>query len=994
MARRPRTHPSSLLQRLFREGTAAGLSDAELVARFARTRDNEAFAGLVARHGPMVMAVCRGLLGPGGDADDAFQATFLVLLNRIGTFPVGPSLSGWLYRVARRVSRQARLSHARRRRRESAAEPRAGSAAERDPERSEILGVIRQEVDLLPERYRAPIVLCDLQGLTRDEAAELLGCPAGTVGGRLARGRQRLRDRLERRGVSPAVAFPIPSGLSPTAPSWATSLEAATRSASLLASGSPATPEVLSLAARSSRAVAAVPVKTAIALAVLACLTVGLVAARRAGEPPDVPADPPPAPAKRPAEAAKAPVPDPVPGPDLDDPKLAGHFAGRVTGPDDEPMEGARLFIVPSSSAATTPGPVRARSGADGRFEFDAPDMTYTSLDGLPRRRPGLLIASADGYAPDGIATWGETGSSFRSHWDPVKGAEPVLRLVRDDVPIHGRLLDHDGRPLAGARVQLTALQVPWKHDLDAHLKKYSLSKNEVWMFDYDRSLTRPGLLPGVETETVTDGDGRFRFSGLGRDRLADLTVTAPSVVQSYLTVMTCEAPDVVLDRDLDGNATRATLGAGFTLRLGVGRTVSGLVRDRETHEPIPGMWVGFRTLHWLKSRVGVPAVLTDANGRFTVSGIHPAYNPLALEAVPQPGMTYVMAQGVVEGRSDLVIECTRGIPFRLKLVDEAGEGVDAQVEYQPVMPNSHIEGLLRGANFNGGHSLSVAARRDRGVYEGFVLPGPGAVLVTEAGPPVYRRAQVDPKAFFAPGKTDWTDQELYTAYGNDVFLTIAYGSAVQNDYAAIVLVNPPVGSKPLELTATLVRDRPRQVTFLDPEGNPVVGVDTQGMTSFPYDSEPRLRAATIPLRNIHPDHSRRITFFKQDRKLVGFLMARGDGETPYTLRMQPWATLTGRILDENGKAINMPATLSMSTRLLFASHDDPGIGQLPDSNTEPDGRFRIERLVPGQRYSARVYRGIGRYAGVAFEDLTLQPGEVRDLGDIRTKAPVDVRGQ
>ncbi|AGA29141.1 sigma-70 family RNA polymerase sigma factor [Singulisphaera acidiphila] len=204
MANAPLPQPRPLLRRLLENGTLIGLSDAELVDRYAATRDQETFAFLVTRHAPMVMAVCRGLLGTTADAEDAFQATFLVLLRRIGTFPVGPSLSGWLYRVARRVSRQAHRSEARRRRRELAFQPREAER-ECEFERSELLSLIRDEIELLPERYRAPIVLCDLGGMSREEAAALLRCPAGTVGGRLARARQRLRDRLVRRGLAPSL---------------------------------------------------------------------------------------------------------------------------------------------------------------------------------------------------------------------------------------------------------------------------------------------------------------------------------------------------------------------------------------------------------------------------------------------------------------------------------------------------------------------------------------------------------------------------------------------------------------------------------------------------------------------------------------------------------------------------------------------------------------------------------------------------------------------
>ncbi len=110
------------IRRLFTEGTLASLSDAQLLERFAAGRDGEAFAAIVVRHGTMVLSVCQSALGPRdtSDAEDAFQATFLVLVRRAGTFPVHGSLAGWLYRVARRVARQARVEAARRRTRERA----------------------------------------------------------------------------------------------------------------------------------------------------------------------------------------------------------------------------------------------------------------------------------------------------------------------------------------------------------------------------------------------------------------------------------------------------------------------------------------------------------------------------------------------------------------------------------------------------------------------------------------------------------------------------------------------------------------------------------------------------------------------------------------------------------------------------------------------------------------------------------------------------------
>jgi len=400
MTRTMRTSSQYHLHRLFDEGVVVGLSDALLVERFAKARDPEAFAALVARHGPRVMAVCRGSLGPTGDADDAFQATFLILLNRIGTFPVGHSLGGWLHQVARRVARQAQIAHVRRRWREAAAEARTESATECDPERTEILGLIREEIDRLPEHFRVPIVLCDLQGLTRDEAAELLGCPAGTIGGRLARARRRLRDRLERKGVSPLGTLVPFTEFVARAGAWRTSLEAAIRTTSSLALGDSASSAALSLARRSTRSLAAFPFKTVISLVIGVSFWVGVVAARHAVESPEAPTSTPSAPTSPSSKAVTVP--------DLDDPKLAGHFVGRVVGPGGQPIAGARLFLVPNNPIPEARGPVRARTGADGRFAFDAPDMTYTEVDGLPARRSGLLIAIADGYAPDWVFTWGQ----------------------------------------------------------------------------------------------------------------------------------------------------------------------------------------------------------------------------------------------------------------------------------------------------------------------------------------------------------------------------------------------------------------------------------------------------------------------------------------------------------------------------------------------------------------------------------------------------------
>lgn len=192
-----------------RMGDLRDRPDAELLGLFARERDEAAFELLVRRHGPMVMGVCSRLLPGRADAEDAFQATFLLLVRRAGALRAPGGVAGWLYGVARRTARDARRLAARRRRHELARGQSHTGGTPVPHEQYELAAVIDEEVARLPAEYRATVVLCDLGGKTRAEAAAELGCPEGTVASRLARGRARLAARLARRGVGPAVAVAV-----------------------------------------------------------------------------------------------------------------------------------------------------------------------------------------------------------------------------------------------------------------------------------------------------------------------------------------------------------------------------------------------------------------------------------------------------------------------------------------------------------------------------------------------------------------------------------------------------------------------------------------------------------------------------------------------------------------------------------------------------------------------------------------------------------------
>ncbi|AMV40054.1 RNA polymerase sigma factor [Planctomyces sp. SH-PL62] len=199
------------IRKLWAFGTLGGADDRALLSRFALDRDEpaeEAFRILVERHGPMVLRVCRQILDDRQDAEDAAQVVFLVLARKASSIRVGGSLAPWLHGAARRIASKSRGRAVSRRRIEeraaAAAEGRIVAREDRPP--ADDWEAVHEEVARLPEKYRAPVVHCYLQGLTYEEAARRIGCPIGTVRVRLSRARERLRARLARRGFGPAQA--------------------------------------------------------------------------------------------------------------------------------------------------------------------------------------------------------------------------------------------------------------------------------------------------------------------------------------------------------------------------------------------------------------------------------------------------------------------------------------------------------------------------------------------------------------------------------------------------------------------------------------------------------------------------------------------------------------------------------------------------------------------------------------------------------------------
>src|SRR5262245_55824444 len=195
-----------LIRRLVEDEGVRQLSDQDLLQQFSDHRDEAAFGTLLRRHGPMVLDVCRGVFGNEADAEDAFQATFLVLACKAASIQKRASVGSWLHGVAYRTALKARAQSATRQKNEARSPPRTTSEPD-DLTWREMQEILHEELTGLAERYRVPLVACYLEGKTQDEAGAQLGLAKSTLKERLERGRSLLRSRLLRRGLGPAAVL-------------------------------------------------------------------------------------------------------------------------------------------------------------------------------------------------------------------------------------------------------------------------------------------------------------------------------------------------------------------------------------------------------------------------------------------------------------------------------------------------------------------------------------------------------------------------------------------------------------------------------------------------------------------------------------------------------------------------------------------------------------------------------------------------------------------
>ncbi len=411
------------IEQLLNQGTVAGLDERALLERFANHRDGRALAVLIATHGPMVLGVCRRILRQPHDVEDAFQATFLVLARRAGSIRAPHRLSGWLHGVARRVALRTRQQA---RKREGDDPEKIPSLEDPAPgpepraEQAELLRLIDEELSRLPQRYRDVLVLCDLEGRTYTEAAHHLGCPLGTVQSRLARGRQQLRGRLERKGLEPATLAGLPTRLSTSVPHALN--DATLRACEATWQAACASALSFSLAEWSSTLTGTACRRIAAAVIVTVALGASLTLFGFG---------------KRPAQAPEPPATSVPQAPEPIAAQKAEHIRTVLLevrdAAENKPLPNASVWV--RAWGGRSHVPVIGQTNGLGQFAVDLAEETFGNVE---------VVAAADGHVPKQIRWFGESLPETY-----ILGLERGLRMG-------GKVVDEQGHPIAGVRV------LPW----------------------------------------------------------------------------------------------------------------------------------------------------------------------------------------------------------------------------------------------------------------------------------------------------------------------------------------------------------------------------------------------------------------------------------------------------------------------------------------------------------------------------------------------------
>jgi RNA polymerase sigma factor (sigma-70 family) len=941
---------TSALLKAIQTAQAGGVSDADLLRRFSDGNDQAAFAALLRRHGGMVLGVCRRVLPNQQDAEDAFQATFLILARKARRHNRWQaSVANWLYATARKVSRNARVAAQRRARREArAAVPEAVQPVDAMSGR-ELLAALDEELDRLPPRYREPLILCYLEGLTRDEAAVRLGVPAGTIKIQLERGRKRLGAALMGRGCALGAGLLTLAATSPAGASQPRVFE-----------------DVLAAIAGSPRgAVAAllkgVALQVSLKTSMIAALILLGVSALNFGAWSLMPTDATPPdnqamPAKSDAQQAVAERPALEP---------MMNVSGQVLDPQGRPFNGARLILVGRGEKPENLG----TSGADGRFTVKIPTETE-------QRR--FLAACAPGAGIDFAAIAG---------LNPARAVE--LRLVKDNV-IHGKIVDTQGKPVAGVQVAVTIVGACNGNSVDRFLSAWTNRMFSYLWPEADRNLWQEG---GAIAPATTDAEGRFSLAGTGAERLVHLhTSGAGSAAADWRVVNRPGFNATPYNETARKQSPIMVSGSGHppapvlhgpepVFVVDPGKVIRGVVRDAGTGKPWPGVEVHGN---------GISAT-TDAAGRYEIRGVHKEKSYwLWVRADLSAGL---LGQRVTVPDTDdyapvaadiAVTRFTQTAVITGRIIDAAtGKGIRGDIHLAALAGNAFarmLPSLLQDYN-----AFNTSTAED-GSFRIVTIPGPVLLMggVDHDRSPTgegyrpslkYKRATADPRypQYFPaghPGAYAAADGGFPGLQGSVCkVLQIEPGTTVKED----MTVEP----------ASTIR-----IQIQDATGRPLANTFVhEDVPSYHDGALVRTETDSWVAQGVaESGQPRRLLFYEPSKKLFATLTLKSDEKGPVVVRLRPCGVVRGTVVDRAGKPVS-----SVNVNLCYT-----GDGNLMGAHafihaadqvvTDASGTFVIDEVIPGLEFQLwrRYASKRSGYGQGLVNNAKVESGRTTDLGKLK----------
>jgi RNA polymerase sigma factor (sigma-70 family) len=924
---------------LFEGSSVAGLSDRQLLDRFISERDSAgeaAFAALVVRHGSLVLAVCVDVLTDRHDAEDAFQAVFLILAQKARSIREPELLANWLYGVALRTARHAKLRRRHRRRTEKASSimnatsNAAASSAEQSLLAHERAEVLHEEIERLPRAFRLPVVLCYLEGLTVHEAARRLRCPHGTIRSRMARARERLRRALNRRGVVlPAAAMAAAiSARSASASVSAHLCETTTRAAIAFAAGQSAAPLATAVTKQLLRSTLVQKVRLlALSLFVLGAIATCagyLTHALARNDEATLPVV-----GIRSGQASRQQAASPNP----DANRIV--ITGRVVAPDGKPVAGARVAVVSKPQPRPEAHLLResehsevlgsATAQANGRFRVDLPQVA-AQRDGF------TLFVGAKGWALTGKILGDDLSTP-----DLTITMEPE-RIVR------GRILDLQGQPISGVRVHVSRYHaLPFKSP--------------------DEALAWP-------RPATTDQAGRFTIPDLDPNTTIQLEASSDR-----------HAPQSFKIEPRDAAKTTEPV-----LTLAPAQVVEVRTTSADDGKPIAGVWVNVLAARNLSQPAtgartddqGIARILPATGESFVITADPPVSEPYLDQ------QTFLdWPKGAV--RQTMEVKLSRGIRVHGTITEETSRAAiaGALVRYFQTIRNNPV--FRRGQ----GQRREAVTGPD-GKFEIIVPAGPGHLLVRAASPDylhVFTKSHdlgTNPAAVvnlpMYPDAVAHIDLKADAA-PDDVKLRLRRGVTVAGR-----VIGPDAA--PVASAIVLGRSYRPYTTISGPRTSMNNGATWHSFMAFGGRvPKIKVRDGRFEIPGCDPDRPFIFHFFDREHQLGATveLFGKSDQNGPVTVQLEKCGTATVRYKDAQGKPVAGYAgdalllVMSPGTDLPGA---DPAVADMdlytnldPERSRElrsdADGRVAYVSLIPGATYRLRNH------------DFTAEAGKTIELPDL-----------